>query len=257
MTPIAAEGNEPHRPRQADVRRHLPGLSGRPDAAARRARSTTACQSMPTEARRRHRRHPRSGRRRARPTTPNYGVEQADVSAPGGDTHDTPDGSAQHRERGPRRLPEGGRCLDGRDDRPGDGRPKSPARVIRAKERARYYQYLQGTSMASPHAVGVAALIVAQYGQRDKRNGGLTMRPGQGRADPAGHGHRPRPARRQEPFTYAWTPAPAPELHRDLRGLAEVQRVLRRRHRRRARGRPPLADVTDAAARRPRRAAVV
>ena len=33
--------------------------------------------------------------------------------------------------------------------------------------------------MASPHAVGVAALIVAQYGKRDRRNGGLTLDPDQ------------------------------------------------------------------------------
>ena len=31
--------------------------------------------------------------------------------------------------------------------------------------------------MASPHAVGVAALIVAEYGKRDKRDGGLTLDP--------------------------------------------------------------------------------
>jgi subtilisin family serine protease len=40
-----------------------------------------------------------------------------------------------------------------------------------------YYTYLQGTSMASPHAAGVAALIASKYGHRDWRNGGLTMSP--------------------------------------------------------------------------------
>jgi len=31
--------------------------------------------------------------------------------------------------------------------------------------------------MAAPHAVGVAALIVSEYGKRDWRNGGRTMDP--------------------------------------------------------------------------------
>ena len=31
--------------------------------------------------------------------------------------------------------------------------------------------------MASPHAVGVAALIVSQYGRADHKNGGLTLDP--------------------------------------------------------------------------------
>jgi subtilisin family serine protease len=71
------------------------------------------------------------------------------------------------------------------------------------------YQWIQGTSMASPHAVGVAAIIVAEKGKRDSAHGGLTLAP-----DKVEQILRrtatdtPCPA--QEPFTYPDNPPGVP-----------------------------------------------
>jgi lantibiotic leader peptide-processing serine protease len=106
----------------------------------------------------------------------NYGTEQTDVAAPGGDFLDFP---STDRYKTPGNLilapyPEAvGRAAGDID---ADGNPTSPF-VVKDTEHGQtaYYQYLQGTSMATPHAVGVAALIVSQYGTPDARNGGLTL----------------------------------------------------------------------------------
>ena len=166
-----------------------------------------------------------------------YGVEQADVAAPGGDTRDTPDGSRRIENAILAAYPYE---VGIREDRELDGKPDidpSPAsRPARRsiKQGGAYYQWIQGTSMAAPHAVGVAALIVAEYGQPRPagRRSDAAARPR--RADPEAHGHRRR-VPGAEPVR---VPGPARAgLHGHVRGRPGVQRVLRRGHRRRARRR--------------------
>jgi lantibiotic leader peptide-processing serine protease len=107
----------------------------------------------------------------------NYGVEQTTVSAPGGYSRDF-FGTPQYRTATnlvlssyPEALARAERLIDSK------GNPTSPS-VVRDCQNGvcGTYVYLQGTSMAAPHATGVAALIVAEFGTADP-DGGLTLAP--------------------------------------------------------------------------------
>jgi subtilisin family serine protease len=105
----------------------------------------------------------------------NYGLEQTDFSAPGGWFRDY-FGLPQNRQVENLNLSPMPQALaeEALED------PANAPFIVRdcKGSTCAYYQYLQGTSMASPHAAGVAALIVSAHGKRDPQHGGLTLGPG-------------------------------------------------------------------------------
>ena len=103
----------------------------------------------------------------------NWGLEQTDVSAPGGDRRegfDTPQFNAPENRVLSSYPKEVARAEGAIDEH---GNPTTPLVVKRCdKGSCAYWEWLQGTSMASPHAAGVAALIVSAFGVRTARTAG-------------------------------------------------------------------------------------
>jgi lantibiotic leader peptide-processing serine protease len=107
----------------------------------------------------------------------NYGTEQTQVTAPGGwfrDLFGTPKFRTPENEilsAYPLNVAQANGDLNP------DGTPNTPFVVRDCKgSTCAYYQWIQGTSMASPHAVGVAALIISEYGH-PAAGGDFTMNP--------------------------------------------------------------------------------
>jgi subtilisin family serine protease len=107
----------------------------------------------------------------------NYGTEQISFAAPGGYLSDGY-GTASYRSNAnevlstyPVKLLQDEGTVDSAGNITTAGRDLVVKRCTSGGKCA-YYTYLQGTSMASPHVAGVAALVVSRYGKADPSHPG-------------------------------------------------------------------------------------
>ncbi len=107
----------------------------------------------------------------------NFGLGEVDVAAPGGQDSDEVSGLGGATAEVLGAYPA---VLAKKNGDLGPGGQPTSNYVVRdcTGGPCAYYRYLQGTSMAAPHAAGVAALLVSRYGAADPQHpGGLRLDP--------------------------------------------------------------------------------
>ncbi len=177
VTPVAAAGNEAT---NLDHPTFDPTSPDFPPGTAKDRDITNKCITVPTETRGVIA-VSSTGLTARKAYYSNFGTEQTDVAGPGGDYYDTPDNTGDVRNLVLAAYPKRLARINGDID--ASGQPTTPfvvrnCRGTGSSKVCGYWQYLQGTSMASPHAAGVVALIVSQFGHADAAHaGGLTLAP--------------------------------------------------------------------------------